>query len=200
MEYTDTEKQILALLDRTNFKNLSKNDVITYASKLNELRPEVAMQVVAQYPEFVKLIQSVMTECKSMLEKVIESDEASINRVYDTTDKVVFNNDESRKLFFNLADRVLSDYGKCLENPNLTPEEQKEIRVQEMEVLYMCYEKDKEIRDRDMEIVKTVDKKDSEKRKFNWKLIGTICVSLIAITGVGGAVLGGNFNLKLPKK
>lgn len=29
MEYTDTEKQILALLDRTNFKNLSKNDVIT---------------------------------------------------------------------------------------------------------------------------------------------------------------------------
>ncbi len=200
MEYKDVEKQFLALLDRTNFKNLSKNDVITYASKLNELRPEVAMQVVAQYPELVKLIQSVMIECKEMLEKVIESDDASINRVYDTTDKVISNDDESRNLFFNLANKVLSDCGKCLENPNLTFKEQKEIRDQEMEVLHMYYEKDKEIRDQDMEIVKTVDKKDSEKRGFNWKLIGTICVSLIAITGVGGAVLGGNFNLKLPKK
>ena len=110
MEYKDVEKQFLALLDRTNFKNLSKNDVITYASKLNELRPEVAMQVVAQYPELVKLIQSVMIECKEMLEKVIESDDASINRVYDTTDKVISNDDESRNLFFNLANKVLSDF------------------------------------------------------------------------------------------
>lgn len=56
MEYTNTEKQFLELLDRTNFKNLSKNDVITYASKLNELRPEVATQVIAQYPVFMELM------------------------------------------------------------------------------------------------------------------------------------------------
>ena len=31
MEYTDREKQILALMERTDFKNLSKNDLFSYA-------------------------------------------------------------------------------------------------------------------------------------------------------------------------
>lgn len=42
MEYTDNEKQILSLMKRTDFKNLSKKDLIGYTSKLAELRPEVA--------------------------------------------------------------------------------------------------------------------------------------------------------------
>ena len=51
MEYTNNEKHVLSLMDRTDFKNLSKIDILSYASKLNELRPEVAQQVVAQFPE-----------------------------------------------------------------------------------------------------------------------------------------------------
>lgn len=200
MEYTDVEKQFLAILDRTNFKNLSKNDVITYASKLNELRPEVAMQVVAQYPELVKLIQSVMTECKEMLEKVIESDDASINRVYDTTDKEISNDAESRKLFFNLADKALTYYQKSSENPNLTSEEQKEIGDKVIEVLRMADKKDKEIREQEMETVRIADKKDSEKREFNWNLVKALGIAALVMAGVGGAALGGSFNLKLPKK
>lgn len=39
------------MMERTDFKNLSKNDVISYVSKLNELRLEVANQVLAQFPE-----------------------------------------------------------------------------------------------------------------------------------------------------
>ena len=62
MEYTDMEKQVLSLMERTDFKHISKSDVISYASKLNELRPEVATQVLAQYPELAKLIQSSMVE------------------------------------------------------------------------------------------------------------------------------------------
>ena len=49
MEYTNNEKQILSLMERTDFRNLSKNDVLSYASKLNELRPEVAQQVIASF-------------------------------------------------------------------------------------------------------------------------------------------------------
>jgi len=36
MEYTYKEKQVLDLIKRTDFKNLSKNDFLSYASKLNE--------------------------------------------------------------------------------------------------------------------------------------------------------------------
>ena len=82
MEYTDTEKQVLALMERTDFKNLSKNDVISYASKLNELRPEVAVQVLAQFPELARLIQSSLAKYKDILEKIVASDDESINQVY----------------------------------------------------------------------------------------------------------------------
>lgn len=75
MEYTNKEKQILSLMERTDFRNLSKNEVLSYASKLNELRPEVAQQVIAQFPEVAKLIQSTMTEFKDILEKIIASDD-----------------------------------------------------------------------------------------------------------------------------
>lgn len=75
-----------------------------------------------------------------------------------------------------------SDLSKCLDNPHLTPEEQKEIREQEMEVLRM------------------VDKKDSEKKAFNWKVIGAASFAVITAVGIGAAALGGNFNVKIPKK
>ena len=47
MEYTSNEKQILSLMERTDFKNISKSDVISFASKLGELRPEVAKEVLS---------------------------------------------------------------------------------------------------------------------------------------------------------
>ena len=34
MEYTPMEKDILAMMQRTDFKNLSKGDVISFASKI----------------------------------------------------------------------------------------------------------------------------------------------------------------------
>ena len=34
MEYNEIEKQFLELLNRTDFNHLSRNDVVTYASKL----------------------------------------------------------------------------------------------------------------------------------------------------------------------
>ena len=39
MEYTQLEKDILAVMQRTDFKNISKGDVISFASKIDELRP-----------------------------------------------------------------------------------------------------------------------------------------------------------------
>jgi hypothetical protein len=62
MEYTPIEQQALDMMRRTDFKNLSQNDVLSIASKLSELRPDVAKEVIAQFPEFSKLIQSSMSE------------------------------------------------------------------------------------------------------------------------------------------
>ncbi len=134
MEYTNNEKQILSLMERTDFRNLSKNDVLSYASKLNELRPEVAQQVIAQFPELAKLIQSTMVEYKDILEKIVASDDESTNQVYGIINKEVDNASDSKKEFIEYADKVRADLSKCLDNPNLTPEQQKDILDRQMEI------------------------------------------------------------------
>lgn len=200
MEYTDKEKQMLSLLERTDFRNLSKNDLMSYASKLSELRPEVATQVVAQFPELASLIKSSLTEYKGMLDTVVASDDASIKEAYTTFDRELDQDGTSRKEFIDMADKVRADLSKCLDNPELKPEERKDIIDREMEILRMVDQKDTEIREKEMEVVHMADRKDSEKRAFNWKLIGGASFVVLAAVGVGSAALGGNFNFKLPKK
>lgn len=200
MEYTSNEKQILSLMERTDFRNLSKNDVLSYASKLNELRPEVAQQVIAQFPELAKLIQSTMAEYKDILEKIVASDDESTNQVYGIISKEVDNASDSRKEFIEYADKVRADLSKCLDNPNLTPEQQKDILDRQMEIFNAVDKKDTEIREHEMEMARMADKKDTEKKEFNWKVLGAASFVVLTAVGIGTAELGGKFDFKLPKK
>ena len=200
MQYTDMEKQVLSLMERTDFKNLSKSDIISYASKLNELRPEVASQVLAQFPELAGLIKLSLSEYKDILEKIVASDDESTNQVYGILNKELEAAGDSRREYIEFADKVRADLSKCLDNPDLSPEQQKEIRDQEMEILRMVDKKDSERRDQETEAAHLADKKDSEKKAFNWKVIGAASFAVLTAIGIGASALGGNFNIKLPKK
>ena len=199
MEYTNNEKQILSLMERTDFRNLSKNDVLSYASKLNELRPEVAQQVIAQFPELAKLIQSTMIEYKDILERIVASDDESTNQVYGIINKEVDSTSESRKEFIEYADKVRADLSKCLDNLNLTPEQQKDILDRQMEIFHAVDKKDTKIREHEMEMARMADK-DTEKKEFNWKVLGAASFVVLTAVGIGTAALGGKFDFKLPKK
>lgn len=200
MEYTNNEKQFLSLMERTDFRNLSKNDVLSYASKLNELRPEVAQQVIAQFPELAKLIQSTMAEYKDILEKIVASDDESTNQVYDILNKGIDSAAVSRREFIEYADKVRADLSKCLDNPNLTPEQQKDILDRQMEIFHEVDKKDTEIREQEMEAARMADKKDTEKKEFNWKMLGAASFVVLTAVGIGTAALGGKFDFKFPKK
>lgn len=200
MEYTSNEKQILSLMERTDFRNLSKNNVLSYASKLNELRPEVAQQVIAQFPELVKLIQSTMVEYKDILEKIVASDDESTNQVYGIINKEVDSASDSRKEFIEYAYKVRDDLSKCLDNPNLTPEQQKDILDRQMEIFHAVDKKDTEIREHEMEMARMADKKDTEKKEFNWTILGAASFVVLTAVGIGTVALGGKFDFKLPKK
>lgn len=200
MEYTDREEQVLNLIKRTDFKNLSKNDFMSYASKLNELRPEVATQVIAQYPELANLIKSTLNEYKGMLDSVISSDDSSVNQVYGILNKEMDHAAASRAEYISFAERVRADCSKCLDNPEMTPEQRREILDREREILWMIDKKDTEIRAEEREVAQIADNKDSEKRMFNWELIATASAVILAAVGVGTAMLGGKFDIKLPTK
>ncbi len=136
-----------------------------------------------------------------MLDTVVASDDASIQQMYGVLDKGIENSANGRTEYIDFADKVRSDLSKCLDNPDLTPEQQKEIRDQEMEVLRMVDKKDSEIREHEAEVIRIADKKDSEKRNFNWKLIevGSVCALVLVNIGVA-ALSGGNIKFKLPNK
>lgn len=200
MEYTPMEKDVLSIMQRTDFKNLSKGDVISFASKIGELRPEVAKEVLAQFPEFVLLMKSALIEYKEMLNTIVSSDDASIKEYYDIANKEMDHAADSRKQFYEFARQVQADCSKLLDNPNLPPEMLMEILNREAELVKIASEKDTEIRQQEKEIEERVNKKDSEKREFNWKLVGRISLFLATVAGLSAGVLGGKFDFKLPKK
>lgn len=199
MEYTPMEKEVLNIMQRTDFKNLSKGDVISFASKIGELRPEVAKEILAQFPEFVGLIKLALTEYKGILDTIISSDDASIKEYYGVASKEMDQAVDSREQFYTFVKQVQADCSKLLDNPNLPPEMMMEVLHRETELVKMANEKDTEIRQQEKEIEDKVNKKDSEKRKFNWKLVGSISFALITLAGISAGVLGGKFDLKLPK-
>lgn len=200
MEYTPIEKQTLDMLKRTDFKNLSKIDVLSIASKLSELRPDVAKEIIAQFPEFAKLIQSSMAEYRDILGNIISSDDDSIKQVYATADKNLDVLADSRKQLFDYAEKVHADLSKCLDNKQLSTEERKFIYDKEMEIFKIVSEKDAEIRSQEREMVQIAEKKDSEKRQLNWNIVKVASSFLMAGLVIGVSVLGGNVNIKLPKK
>lgn len=200
MEYTNNEKQILSIMERADFKNLSKSDVISFASKLGDLLPEVAKEVLAQYPEFVDLMKAALTEYRGMLDTIVASDDESLKEYYSIANKEMDNATESRRLFYDFVKQVQADYSKCLDNPNLPPEMIMEILNRQSDLVKMANEKDNEIRDQEKDIQDKVNKKDTEKREFNWKLVGGISAALITVVGVSAGVLGGKFDIRLPKK
>lgn len=200
MEYNVMEKQTLDMMNRTDFKNLSKTDVLSIASKLCKLRPDVAKEIIAQFPEFAKLIHSSMEEYKDILGRIISSDDESIKQVYVVADKSLDTAADGRKQFYDLAEKVHADFSKCLDNRDLTIEECKDILAQEVEILKAVSEKDTEIRTHEAETVKMVDNKDSEKRQLNREVIMAASIFLGGALVMAVNVLGGNINIKLPKK
>ena len=200
MEYTPVEQDVLDLMKRTEFKNISKGEIISFASKLGELRPEVAKEVLAQFPELVGLMKTALTEYKGMLDEIIGSDDNSINAYYGIANKEMDSAGDSRKQFYEFVKQVQADCSKLLDNPNLPPKMIMEILNREDELVKIANEKDTEIREQEKEIEDKANKKDTEKREFNWKLVGGISFAVAAVASISAGVLGGKFDLKLPKK
>ncbi len=200
MEYTNKEKEILSIIEKTDFKNLGKKDLLSYASKLDELRPEVAIEALKNYPEFAGLVKSSLGEYKGILDKIVESNDSSSEHVYNIIDSSIVNDENSRKKFYEFADKIRSDCSKLLDSQDVSVEDKKTICDKELEILKMLGEKDSEIRESEMEKVRIADRKDSENKLFNWKTIAAASLVVFSVVGLGASVLGGDFDLDLPHK
>ena len=121
-----TEKQVLKKLGIPDFRHLSKDKVMKFASMLPNMDPEVAKKALEQFPQFANTTKEILVDYKLILEKGMESNDKSIISCYDAS-----------KL-------IIDSLQKELESEELEFEERKYIIDKMLEVSKMMNEKDTE--------------------------------------------------------
>lgn len=121
-----TEQKVLKKLGIQDFRHLTKDKVITMASMLDKMDPEVAKKAIEQFPDFSTTMKEILQDYKESLNRAQQS------------------NDESVKSFYDSCDTIISALQKELEKDNYTFEEKKYIIDKMMEVNKLKGEKDSE--------------------------------------------------------
>ena len=83
------EKRALELMQKDNFRGISKDNVVQLVSILDKVDPEVAKAIIAQIPEFVKGVVENEKAYASVLNKGIESCDLSTSSCFQTEDDIV---------------------------------------------------------------------------------------------------------------
>lgn len=195
MEYNVFEKQALDTLGRTDFKAIRKQEMVNINSMLYSMRPEVAMEAIKQFPELSNLLQTSMSQYANILDKVVDSDDASVRQVYSAVEKAMDDAKSGREQFYQFAEKVHADHSKYLEQEDATSAERAEILKDEMEILRMADAKEKEVRQQQEIAANAVDRKDSEKRQFHLSVTRFAHAALAVIVCVGIVALGGKFSV-----
>lgn len=121
-----TEQKVLKLLNIEDFRHLTKDKVITMASMLDKMDPEVAKKALDQFPKFASTMKEILYEYKASLDKSLES------------------NDESVKSYYSSADAIIASLQEELKKEPLSFDEKKYIIEKMVEVQKMKGEKDSE--------------------------------------------------------
>ncbi len=121
-----TEQKVLQKLNIQDFRHLTKDKVITMASMLDKMDPEVAKKALEQFPEFASTMKEILSDYKESLDKALES------------------NDESVKSYYSSADAIIATLQEELKKENLSFDEKKYIIDKMIAVQKMKGEKDSE--------------------------------------------------------
>lgn len=78
-----TEKQVLKRLDIPDFRHLTKDKVIAFASMLPKMQPEVAKKALEQFPNFATTSLDLMRDYRAIFEEVLADDREGTKACYD---------------------------------------------------------------------------------------------------------------------
>jgi glycyl-tRNA synthetase alpha subunit len=121
-----TEREVLQQLNIPDFRHITKDKVMTFASMLQNMEPEVAKKVLEQFPEFAKMTLEVLKDYKEVMEKTLD------------------NNSESSKQCFDIYNEVMNALKSCLAKDDISFEEKKFYIDKMMEIAKMAESKDLE--------------------------------------------------------
>lgn len=84
-----TEMQVLKKLDIPDFRHLTKDKVIAFATMVPKMNPEVAKKALEQFPDFASTSLEVMREYRGIIEEAMEDDRKSTQTCYDMYNRVM---------------------------------------------------------------------------------------------------------------
>lgn len=84
-----TEVQVLKKLDIPDFRHLTKDKVIAFATMIPRMNPEVAKKALEQFPNFASTSLEVMREYRGILEDAMKDERESTQTCYDMYNRVM---------------------------------------------------------------------------------------------------------------
>lgn len=119
-----TEVQVLKKLDIPDFRHLTKDKVIAFATMIPKMEPEVAKKALEQFPNFASTSLAVMKEYRGVLEDTMRDER------------------ESSQICYDMYSRVMDALENILEEDNLSFEEKTYILNQMKDVADEVSKKD----------------------------------------------------------
>lgn len=135
MKRTLTEQKVLKKLDIPDFRHVTKDKLIAFASLLPQMEPEVAKKALEQFPNFASTSLEVMKNYKDMLEQALKT------------------NSESAHACMQLYNQVMDSLQKMLEDDELSFDDKKYVLNQMVEVAKLADKKDTETQKTTLKIV-----------------------------------------------
>lgn len=121
-----TEDAVKKALNIDSFRNLSKSKVIEFVSMLPQMDREVALSIINQFPNYATTVSEMLTQLKSICDRVMESNDSSMKTVTDA------------------YRGILDNLGEMLKRDGLSSEERMQITTQMIEVADKLAAKDTE--------------------------------------------------------
>lgn len=128
MSYSPKEKRVLKKLGIKDFRYMTKDKIVQFASMLPQMNPEVAKAALSQFPDFVDLAKSMIGELRWMNDK-------NMNLANNSQDH-----------FYQVCNSILETLKLELEKDNLTPEDRNKVIDQMIQVADMLNKKDSEVK------------------------------------------------------
>lgn len=121
-----SEQEVLQQLNIPDFRHITKDKIMTFASMLQNMEPEVAKKALEQFPEFAKMALEIMKDFKGVMEKTLDENSAS------------------SKQCFEIYNKVTNALTSCLSKEDIPFEEKKYYIDKMMEIAKMAESKDSE--------------------------------------------------------
>ena len=121
-----TEQEVLRKWNIPDFRHVTKDKVMTFASMLQNMEPEVAKKALEQFPEFAKMALEVLNDYKGVMEKTLDE------------------NSESSKQCYDIYNEVMNALKSCLAKDDISFEEKRYYIDKMVEIAKMAERKDSE--------------------------------------------------------